>query len=394
MRLPKKYWIAIACKIIVIFSNLLISIFINRGLGVEIKGQYAYIINMVEILYIIAGLGLGQSYSTFRRKEGLGIRKIFIFLSLVQGCIVLAVGLILCSCLHFNYGVIITVITALAVVRANLTLIAVIENSIKRNIIATAINVLYLVLLILLYIGNKCSLMTVLVCYGLNEIIRSILFIYLYDMPVKFVKISFGELKKIYSISILTMIVTLLISVNYSIDTIMLKNMTNDYNVGIYSVAVTFSNMFLLIPDAFKEVLFGDSTNKNFSHKTAFSAIKVSFLTSGIILIGFILFGKFAIKLLYGIDYISSYGVTLIIFIGSLSMIFFKVLHPIYISYGKQKNAVIFLACSAIVNIILNLLLIPSYKYYGAALASAVSYTLCGGLFFVDYIKNIKNTKL
>ena len=36
--------------------------------------------------------------------------------------------------------------------------------------------------------------------------------------------------------------------------------MSASYYVGLYSVGVNFSNMFLLIPDSFKEVLFGDST--------------------------------------------------------------------------------------------------------------------------------------
>ncbi|MDD6793802.1 MAG: oligosaccharide flippase family protein, partial [Clostridiaceae bacterium] len=256
MKLSKKYWIAILCKVIVILSTLFISIFINRGLGVEVKGEYAYIINMVEMLYIFAGVGLGQSYSTFKREEGSNNRNIFILLSVAQGILVLIIGGILCNIVKINYGIIITILTALAVVRANVTVIAVIEDSIKRNIIATAINVFYLLLLIILYVMQKCDFKTVIICYGLNEIIRSIVFMYSYKMSPRLENVSFNKLKKIYSIGLITMIVTLLISVNYSMDTIMLNHMTDNYNVGIYSVAVTFSNMFLLIPDAFKEVLF------------------------------------------------------------------------------------------------------------------------------------------
>lgn len=387
MKLSKKYWFAIACKIIVILSTLLISIFINRELGVQLKGEYAYIINMVEMLYIFAGLGLGQSYATFKREEGSSVRNIFVLLSMIHGGIVLIFGTLLCSLFHINFGLTITILTALAVVRANMTMIAVIEESVKRNIIATAVNVLYLVLLVVLYTMEKCTLNSVLVCYGLNEVIRSIIFIYVYKMPPKWERVSFSKLKKIYSVGILTMIVTLLISVNYSMDIIMLKHMTDNYNVGIYSVAVTFSNMFLLIPDAFKEVLFGDSTNKTFAKQTAFSAIKVSFMASSVILVGFVLFGKFAIKLLYGSEYIESFGLTLIIFLGSLSMIFFKILQPIYIAQGKQKKAVVFLGCSALTNIIINAILIPKYTSTGAAVASALSYTVCGLLFFLDYLR-------
>ena len=52
MRLGRKYWVAIVCKLIVIFVTFLISIFINRGLGVEQKGEYVYIISVIEMLYV------------------------------------------------------------------------------------------------------------------------------------------------------------------------------------------------------------------------------------------------------------------------------------------------------------------------------------------------------
>ncbi|MDD6794726.1 MAG: polysaccharide biosynthesis C-terminal domain-containing protein, partial [Clostridiaceae bacterium] len=127
-----------------------------------------------------------------------------------------------------------------------------------------------------------------------------------------------------------------------------------------------------------------------FSKKTTFEAIKVSFAASCVILIGFVFFGKLAIRILYGVDYIKAFGVTLVIFIGSLSMIFFKILQPIYIAQGKQKRAVCFLACSAVINIVLNAIFIPNYGYYGAAIASAISNTICGCLFFGDYLKTQK----
>lgn len=391
MKYPKKYIIAIVCKIIFVISSLLISIFINRGLGVAVKGKYAYIINIVEMLYIIGSLGLGQTYSTFKRKNTeKDIKTLFVTLSILQGFSFFIIGIFFQSIINFNYGIFICILTSLAIIRANLTLIAVIENSIKRNIISTIINLIYLILLLVLYVINKCSLITILILYGLNEIMRSCVYVYVYNLSVRITEISFKRLKEVYKLSIQTMVLTLLITINYSIDIIMLKNLSTDYNVGIYSVAVTFSNMFLLIPDAFKEVLFGDSTKKSFSSNIVFWAIKFSLMISLIILIAFLFLGKFMISILYGNNYIMSYNITLIIFIGSLSMIFFKILQPIYISYGKQKNAIIFLTISGIINIFFNYFLIPRYEYYGAAISTAISYTTCGLLFFYNYLKNIK----
>lgn len=390
MKYSRKYLVAIMCKVILVISSLVISIFLNRGLGVEAKGQYTYIINMVEMFYIIGGIGLGQAYSTFKRKnETEKIKDIFVTLSILQGIFILIIGIIMQKLIKNEYEISIVVLTSLAIIRANLTLIAVIENSIKRNILLTIMNVIYLLSLGILYITNNFSLIIVLVFYGLNELIRILVFIYSYKLSFKINLVSWLKLKEIYKLGILTMIVTLLITINYSIDIIMLKNMTTDYSVGIYSVAVNFSNMFLLIPDAFKEVLFGDSTKKSFSYKIVFSAIKFSLLISLVILLGFLCIGKYIITILYGSNYILSYKVTLIIFIGSLSMIFFKILQPVYISHEKQKKAILFLSISGVMNIFLNLFLIPKYEYYGAAISSAISYTICGSLFFYNYLKNI-----
>lgn len=386
MGLSKKYWIAIACKIGVVLTTLLISIFINRGLGVVAKGAYAYVINWVEVLYILFSVGIGQAYSTFKR-EGRDNKSNFLLLGIFQGMIVALIGMIYILVFNPDYGEIILILTIIAVLKVIVSMIAVIEESIKRNLVQCGVNFLYLVSLIILYYFNWCSLYIVLIVYGINDFIRVLILIKMYHIKIVFRKLPLCYIKSIYKVGVITMIVTVLISVNYSIDTIMLKQMSSLYEVGIYSVGVTFSNMFLLIPDAFKEVLFGDSTRKNFKKSVAFSSIKISILISIAILIGFILLGKFAIQLLYGNEFINAYEITEILFVGSFSMIFFKILQPIYISHGKQSRALIFLMCSVVFHVILNIFLIPMFNGMGAAVSSAISYTICGFLFMLDYVK-------
>lgn len=386
MGLSKKYWVAIICKIGVVLTTLLISIFINRGLGVIAKGAYAYVINWVEVLYILFSLGIGQAYSTLKR-EGEDNKSTFLLLSIFQGLIVAVLGTAYIFIFNPDYGEIILVLTIIAVLKVVVSMIAVIEESIKRNLIQCGVNFLYLFSLIILYFFDLCSLYSVLLVYGINDFIRVIILIRLYHIDVIFKRVPLDYIKKVYKIGVATMIVTVLISVNYSIDTIMLKKMASLYEVGIYSVGVTFSNMFLLIPDAFKEVLFGDSTRTDFEKSVAFSSIKISVIMSGIILISFIVFGKFAINLLYGNEFIGAYEITWVLFIGSFSMIFFKILQPIYISHGKQLRAMMFLVCSVIFHIGLNCFLIPAFNGIGAAISSAISYTICGFLFIFNYIK-------
>lgn len=391
MHLGKQYWIAIICKFAMIATSFLITIFINRGLGVSGKGEYAYVTKLVEMLYIFCSIGIGQAYATYRRSIGESVRSTFFSLAFFHVIIVLLIGMPIVLLSGVDYGIAIVSLTAVAVANVIISMMAVIENSIRRNIIVTSVNILYLAVLCVLYYTGGLTLTAALICYGLNEVFAIIVILFTYRMKFSikhlFESAKSGLLKNVYKTGLITMIVVLLISINYSVDTIMLKRMSDSYYTGIYSVGAALSNMFLLIPDAFKEVLFGDSTKKSFNKKTAYSSIKVSLLALGLILIAFVFLGKFAIQLFYGTDYLPSYEVTLVLFIGSISMVFFKILQPVYIAYGKQTKAAVFLALSAIINVAINAIMIPTYHSMGAAVASAISYSICGLLFFIDYIR-------
>lgn len=388
--LSKKYWIAIVCKFILAFTGFIITIFINRGLSIENKGEYSYIINLVEMFCVIFSMSLGQIYATFKRSVGTEVQGNFVFLSLVHSILIVIIGIIIVSIKQFEHGIVIVILAALAVEKVIISMIAVIEESIKRNIIYSIMNVFYLLLLGIFYFAGKLSLNIVFLFYALNDLISIIVYMIIYKMKLRYKNFRWENLKSIYSVGFITMVVMLLINVNYYIDTIMLKKMSSFYYLGLYSVGVNFSNISLLVPDAFKEVLFGDSTKQDFSKNVVLSSIKVSLLLLIVFIVGFIIFGKFALRLFYGADYVLSYQLTFILFIGNFSMIFFKILQPVYISYANQTRAAIFLTCSAIVNIIINLLLIPKYNAVGAAIASAVSYTVCGCLFLFNYLKNFE----
>lgn len=389
MKLKKDYWIAIICKAIVILTELLITIFINRGLGVASKGEYAYIMKIVEVAYIFCSIGLGQAYATFKKRGEEKLRDSFVFLGILQSALVLVFGLIIVKLFSIDYGVIIVVLTALSVLKFIFSMIAVIEKNILRNIIQVAINIIYMIALAVLFFSKISSLSMILLCYGIVEIMRIIILCLLYRLKPSFKYLCKTTFLEIYKIGFTTMILMILVTLNYSIDTVMIRNMSSSYSTGIYSVGVNFSSMFLMIPDAFKDVLFGDASKKNFDSHTAYSAIKVSISISVLGIIAWLLLGKFAITLLYGIDYLNSYHVTTVLFLGCISLTFFKILQPIFIANGNQIIACIYLGISVLSNIIANYFLIPSMDYIGAAIASVISYSVCGGLFLFKYQRKI-----
>lgn len=379
-----RYSIAIICKVVSILTTFLASIFINRALGVSLKGDYAYVLRIVDMLYIACGIGLGQTYTIYKRRSKNNAKSVFSSLIIIHAIIISILGTTVTMVFDIEYGYAIFLITACSVLHNNFSMIAVIEDSIKRNILVTFLNLFYLATLAIIYSLNLSNLNIMLFIYGLNELIIAVVTMFVFKIYPGLIMNAREDIAEIYKNGFLTMIVMFLISVNYSIDVVMLKHFSSSYYVGLYSVAVTFSNMFLVIPDALKELMFGNATKNSFKSDVN-KSFGISFVVSFFILIGFALFGKFFIGLLYGNDYLPSYMLTLVIFIGCLSMIFFKILHPVYIAFEKQLRLSIILSISAITNIGLNMFLIRIYNDLGASIATAISYTVCGIIILIDY---------
>lgn len=394
MRENKKiYLMAIISKISIIGIGLVTSALVNRKLGVDLKGQYAYITNIVSLLVIIVSFGIGQTYSTYRRKYGPDILQNFIFLTIIQALIPIICCLIL---LMFKENVdknvyIILILTSGGVVRTNITYLAAIEDIKKRDFNNIIYKIIYLVLVMLLYISSIKSIEMMLLITLADELIISIGTFITYKFKPKMMKIEKKFLKDIYKLGFYCMIMHLLMTLNYNLDIIFLKKMTSTTYVGLYSVGVTLANMLWLLPDAFKDVLVSKTARVD-SIKEIVIVTKYSMFFSIFLIIGFVIFGKIFIKIMYGDEFIESYFCTIILFIGCLSMIIYKLIHPIYISKGQQNVIVKILCLSVITNVIINIILIPKFNMYGAAIASVFSYSICSVMFLYKFCKeyNVK----
>lgn len=382
--MEKKYWLAVACRILLLISSFVATIFINRGLGVTAKGEYAYVVYLVEILYLFCSFGIGQSYATFKKRYGICVKKLFINLAFFQTMIIICLGLFVCFFVDFDYEYTIVFLVGIATLKVILSMVAVVENSIERNIILVVTNFLYISILFCLFLKSLLTVSAALICYAVNDILFVIFFLFRQEKNDNRVKDT-NIIKQIYKVGFQTMAMMVLISANYSIDILMIKMKSTTYELGLYSVAVNFFNMFLLIPDSFKEVLFEDTTSKNFEKKRVTKIVRISYTICSMIFVGFVCFGKFAIDLFYGSEYIDAYLLTIILFLGGYFLLLFKIMQPVYITYGLQCKAIVYLTISVIVNVAMNLYLIPLYSSMGAAIASVVSYGVCGILFWYKF---------
>ncbi len=381
----KIYLTAIVSKLSIVFLGIVTSALINRHLGVFLKGEYAYIINIVSILTILFSFGLSQTYSTYKRNYKEDLLGFFIFISLVQTGIIFFLALV--SFVFQNITLtLLFMLTSGGILRTNILCFAAIEDIKKRDFNNIFYKIFYLIIVVIAYCFLPKSLEVMLLVTFIDEVIMIIGTFISFRFVPRFKGIDRLRLKTLFKLCFFCMMMHFLMNLNYNLDVLFLKSMTSSDLVGLYSVGTSLANMLWLIPDAFKDILIHKTTRRD-SVQEIVLVIKYSIYMSFIFIIGFVLLGKLFINVMYGLEFSNSYFCTIILFVGCLSMIIYKLIHPIYISKGKQSVVVKILFLSVLINIVLNLFLIPYFTIYGAAIASVFSYTTCSFIFLKIFCK-------
>jgi len=196
---------------------------------------------------------------------------------------------------------------------------------------------------------------------------------------------------KIVPFGFVSMITTLMITLNYRVDTLMMGYMFGipDAEIGFYTLGVSLSEYGWLIPDAFREVLFSRTAKDDAIGEVTMS-MKVNLYLTLCMIAGILLLGKPVIWLLAGAEYLPAYPVTVLLIAGIIPMSYFKIIGTLLLAQGKKYTYLGMLTLSVVANIICNCFTIPLWGKMGAAAASVVSYTVAGGCFLAYYLKTYK----
>lgn len=170
---------------------------------------------------------------------------------------------------------------------------------------------------------------------------------------------------------------TVLNEVEYRLDTLILLYFIDFSAVGIYSIGVSFAQFIWYTSNSINTVLFPYLVEDRDDERNKFAAkvIKYSFYLNAIIAMFFIVIGYQLLKMLYGSEFVDAYFVFLILIPGLLM----DTLSRTIFSWLKGRGSPIIFSwvssCTLLLNIILNIYLIPEFGLYGAAMASSVTYS-------------------
>ncbi len=386
------YLLSVAGKLSSAVLGLVSSVFYIRYLGIILKGQYSYINEVASILAIVFSFGMHQSYARQTRMGGGNLPGRYGRIWFCQFVLLLAAAGGLSAAvpaLGGDRGIwMILLQVPFLVVMTQTESMAMVEN-VRACIIAdmvfkTCLTGLYFALWRFAPVSLAYLILPV---QGLRLVKSACL------AAVSGVRLR-GErpfvdralLKEILSFGLLPMLSTLLITFNYTLDILFLKEMGTPEELSLYTLAALIINYVWLLPDAFKDVLYSRVARADSETEVRIS-IKGSVCLVLVCCAGFALAGRWALGIVFGPEYLPAWRIVMILFIGAVSMIYYKMLGVVLITEGRTGIYFAIMLASVLVNAVSNLALIPVWGMTGAAWSSVLSYTLCGILFLYAYCR-------
>lgn len=375
-------------------------IILARVLGPDGRGIFSSLLVYPTIIVSLLTLGINQSIvyyigtKKYSESEIIGVAFLLLFILSIFGTF-LSIG-IFSYVKNPNYNQTLILLASLTV-PAQLTLnyfygILIGKQQIdKYNKIISLLPVITFVLIIVFVIFGRiyivgAALATLLAqiglaIYALRSIKKecSLKIRYLPDL-----------IKKMSSLGLIYALSLFILNLNYRVDIIILENLSNPTEIGQYTIGVSFAELLWQLPAAFGTVIFSYSANSRDPNKFSHDLAKVLRIIFPVVLIGSIIIyysSDYFIPFLYGKEYIPSIKMLKILLPGIVMMSFFKIINMDLAGKGKPYVTITLFFPALLINIILNILLIPNFGGCGSAFASTVSYTIASASILYYYLK-------
>lgn len=188
-------------------------------------------------------------------------------------------------------------------------------------------------------------------------------------------KFSLRKAKSLLSVSYNYILSSIMVSVYGQTDKLMLKQMMNESEVGYYATATAICAMWTFVLQAIIDSLYPSILRLKNESQAAYEKknrqlYAVVFYVSFFVSLVFVILGRFIISILYGVDYLPAVPVLKTVTWYTAFSYLGVARNAWIVSEGQQKYLKYIYACAAVMNVFLNVLLIPCMGAVGAALAS------------------------
>lgn len=185
----------------------------------------------------------------------------------------------------------------------------------------------------------------------------------------------------------------LLMVLYQQVDIILLKYMKGSFDAGIFAAAARLTVPLNIIPTTFVTVIFPYIVKKSENSENKSTVIKLIFKSLFFISITIALISSFKINdftvLIFGEDYSAAVVPALFLFWAQTFLFFNFFSLDLLTAHGKQKWNFIYAFLILVINLLIDIILIPTYGYDGVGFAKIIA-AIFGIIFISNVLTRIK----
>ena len=372
-------------------------IIIANFLGPEGKGVIAFYMSLYGIIFSISNFGIKQSSAFYLPKGKVNYLelKILYIVALFFGILILYVSFLIQKLNLDTYFFILLLTFPFSIYTDIFSSIALSQRDIKSlNSIRLISSISVFALIFFGFYLYELKNIKLFFIIQLAAHILNALFVYfkiiLKNKDLLFLKnkFSINKIFQVFKKGITYAFPLFIYGINYKIDLLILPNYVSKSDLGVYSVGVGFAEMIWQIPSVLSMVIFSYAVSENntkaFSKKVWSNTKKLMLYLLPFLLLYLIILHYF-IPYVYGEEFRMSSKISNLLILGTYFVIAFNILNADMAARGFPMKGVYAFSIGAIINILLNLILIPIFGIEGSAVSSTISYILSTILFVKLY---------
>lgn len=377
--------------------SLMTVIYIARYLGDAGYGKYTFAFTFVSLFTLISEMGIHHILvREISRSKEIAKRLLgnAILISIILSVIALILALFTIRIMEYPVEteklVFIASIGLLFGSLSNYGIMYEVNLNMKYPVFFGLLSRVFLLISVMLVVIYDLGITWIVICTVVSDALPNILMmVFSRNTILPEFKYDINLCKFILKESLPLAMATFFIAIYYRIDVVMLSLLKGDADVGIYSAAYRLTEAFTFIPATFMVSIFPlmSRYHEESKDKLIFSymkSFKFLFIIALPLAIGITLISDKIVLLIYKGQFENSVQL-LQILIWSTAIVFINYpLTQLLISTNKQKIFATSTAICAILNVALNLVLIPAYSYTGASAATVIT-QLINGLIILHY---------
>ena len=399
MNVTHKLFSTLFLNIVIFIIVFIISVVLSRSLGPENYGVYQFLILIASTLTLFTGFGLVEmlqlklAQKLIRLKDYIAstlsatmpiylitLCVLFYFFYVNDSLgnqVLLNAGLMLCLLFQLNFIFHNAIFALDKIVTFQMV-----------EIIRHGANLMLILFAIYFNFFNLPNVFWIMVFTNIFSVVYILFYCFRHRVAEK---INFAYSKELFKNSLRTYLNNILTFITYRFDVYILKLFVGFYEIGIYTLAVALVEKLWIFPTSIRSVLYLELNNKR--KDEAFVAQILRLLTLFVIVVGSVVavLSFYIIPFVFSERFEASVVPFLILLPGILMFCFSKILAAYFISCDMIKintYSSIIIAC---INLILNLILIPKYLIFGAALSKTIAFTI-GSIYHLKVFNKVTKT--